>query len=339
MTFTLQELAEQSGGELQGDASLTITGAASLAEAAPDEITFYGNPRYLPAFRRTRAGAAFVPEDFEEQIVPAQIRVAQPAKAFEQVVIRYASPPIVFPAEIHPSAVIAEGVSLGENVAIGPHAVLEPGVQIGDGVRVGANSYVGHETTIGAGSVIYPNVSIRERIRIGERVILHSGVVIGSDGFGFENIGGAQKKIPQIGIVQIDDDVEIGAGTTIDRARFGRTWIQEGTKIDNLVQIAHNVVVGKHAIICAQTGIAGSVRIGQRVVIGGQVGIIGHIEIDDDTMIGAQSGISKTLHGGTWWATPAVPLADAKQQAVWVRRLGKLYDRVKALEQKLQPPR
>ena len=339
MTFTLRELAEQSGGELQGDAGLTITGAASLAEAAPDEITFYGNPRYLPAFRRTRAGAAFVPEDFEEQIVRAQIRVAQPAKAFEQVVIRCAPPPIVFPAEIHPTAVIAEGVSLGENVAIGPHAVLEPGVQIGDRVRIGANSYIGHETSIGAGSVIYPNVSIRERIRIGERVILHSGVVIGSDGFGFENIGGAQKKVPQIGIVQIDDDVEVGAGTTIDRARFGRTWIQEGTKIDNLVQIAHNVVVGKHAIICAQTGIAGSVRIGQRVVIGGQVGIIGHIEIDDDTMIGAQSGISKSLHGGMWWSTPAVPLADAKQQAAWVRRLGKLYDRVKALEQKLQPPR
>lgn len=335
MNLTLQELAEQSGGELQGDASLTITGAASLAEASPQEITFYGNPRYLAAFRQTRAAAAFVPADFEEQIVPAQIRVTNPSKAFEQVVIRLAPEPIVFPAEIHPTAVIADGVSLGENIAIGPHAVLEPGVQIGDRVRIGANSYVGHESTIGAESTIYPNVTIRERIRIGARVILHSGVVIGSDGFGFENIGGAQQKVPQIGIVQIDDDVEIGAGTTIDRARFGRTWIQEGAKIDNLVQIAHNVVVGKHAIICAQTGIAGSVRIGQRVVIGGQVGIIGHIEIDDDTMIGAQSGVSKSLHGGMWWATPSVPLAEAKQQTAWVRRLGKLFDRVKALEQKL----
>ncbi len=336
MTLTLKELAEQSGGELRGDAGLTISGAASLAEATADEITFYGNPRYLPAFRRTRAGAAFVPEDFAEQIVPAQIRVANPSKAFEQIVLRFAPQPIVFPAEIHPTAVIAEGVSLGENVAIGPHAVLEPGVQIGDRVRIGANSYVGHETKIGAGSTIYPNVTIRERIRIGERVILHPGVVIGSDGFGFENVGGAQQKVPQIGIVQIDDDVEVGAGTTIDRARFGRTWIQEGTKIDNLVQIGHNVVVGKHAIICAQTGIAGSVRIGQRVVIGGQAGIIGHIEIDDDTMIGAQSGISKSLHGGAWWATPALPIREAKEQLALARRLRKLFDRVKALEKRAE---
>ena len=335
MKFTLQELADLCGGELRGDAGLTICGAASLAEATPDEITFYGNPRYLAAFRKTCAVAAFVPADFEEQLVAAQIRVANPTKAFEQVVLQLAPEPIIFPAEIHPSAIIAEGVSLGENVSLGAHAVIEPGVEIGDGVRIGANSYIGHETTIGAGSIIYPNVTIRERIKIGERVILHSGIVIGSDGFGFENIGGAQKKVPQIGIVQIDDDVEIGAGTTIDRARFGRTWIQEGVKIDNLVQIAHNVVVGKHSIICAQTGIAGSVRIGQRVVIGGQVGIIGHIEIDDDTMIGAQSGVSKSLRGGKWWSTPSVPLSEAKQQVAWVRRLGKLIERVAALEKQL----
>ncbi len=334
--LTLQELAEQCGGELRGDGSLTITGAASLAEAAPDEITFYGNPRYLPAFRRTRAGAAFVPADFEEQIVPAQIRVAQPAKAFEQVVIGFAPPPIVFAAEIHPSAVIAEGVSLGENVAIGPHAVLEPGVQLGDHVRIGANCYIGHETTIGADTVIYPGVIIRERCQIGQRVILHGGIVIGSDGFGFEAVAGIRKKIPQIGIVQIDDDVEIGANTTIDRARFGRTWIQEGVKIDNLVQIAHNVIVGKHSVICAQCGIAGSVRMGERVILGGQVGITGHIEIADDTMVGAQTGVSKSLHGGMWWSTPSVPLADAKRQTAWVRRLGKLFDRVKAIEKRLE---
>jgi len=140
--------------------------------------------------------------------------------------------------------------------------------------------------------------------------------------------------VPQIGIVQIDNDVEIGANTTIDRARFGRTWIQEGVKIDNLVQIAHNVVIGKHSIIVAQVGIAGSVRIGSRVVIGGQAGIIGHIEIDDGTMIGAQTGVGKSLHGGTWWTSPAVPLKEAKEQIALVRRLGKLFERVKALEEK-----
>jgi UDP-3-O-[3-hydroxymyristoyl] glucosamine N-acyltransferase len=210
--------------------------------------------------------------------------------------------------------------------------VIEPGARLGNGTRIGANSYIGHETVIGDRCIVYPNVTIRERSRIGDRVIIHSGVVIGSDGFGFEMKSSGHQKVPQIGIVQIDDDVEIGANTTIDRARFGRTWIQEGVKIDNLVQIGHNVVIGKHSIIVAQVGIAGSVRIGAGVVIGGQVGIIGHIEIDDGTMIGAQTGVSKSLHGGTWWATPAVPLKESLEHLAWVRRLGKLYERVKALE-------
>ncbi|CAN5579605.1 UDP-3-O-(3-hydroxymyristoyl)glucosamine N-acyltransferase [soil metagenome] len=335
MTFTVRELAAMSAGELRGDASLTIDGVASLAEATPGEITFYGNPRYLAAFRKTRASAAFVPRDFDEQIVPAQIQVANPTRAFEQVVLKFAPQPIAHPPGIHPTAVVASEASLGENVSVGAHVVVEPGAHIGAGTRLGAHSYVGHEVVIGANCLIYPNVTIRERCRISERVIIHSGTVVGSDGFGFEMAGGGHKKVPQIGIVQIDNDVEIGANTTIDRARFGRTWIQEGVKIDNLVQIAHNVVIGKHSIIVAQVGIAGSVRIGAGVVIGGQAGIIGHIEIDDGTMIGAQTGVSKSLHGGTWWATPGVPLKEAMQQLAWVRRLGKLYERVKALEEKL----
>jgi UDP-3-O-[3-hydroxymyristoyl] glucosamine N-acyltransferase len=322
-------------GEISGNADCEISGVASLAEATPGEITFYGNPRYLAAFRKTRASAAFVPEDFAEQIVEGQIRVADPTRAFEQVVLKFAPQQITFPAGIHPSAVVAPGVSLGEKVSIGAHAVIEPGARIGDGTRIGAQSYIGHETTIGADCLVYPNVTIRERCQIGDRVILHSGAVVGSDGFGFEMATGGHKKVPQIGIVQIDNDVEIGANTTIDRARFGRTWIQEGVKIDNLVQIAHNVVIGKHSIIVAQVGIAGSVRIGAGVVIGGQAGIIGHIEIDDGTMIGAQTGVSKSLHGGTWWATPAVPLKESMEHLAWVRRLGKLFARVKALEDKL----
>ena len=334
MTFTVRELAEMCDGTIAGAAEGEISGAASLAEATSGEITFYGNPRYLAAFRRTRASAAFVPADFEEQIVAAQIRVADPSKAFELVVLKFAPQPITFAAGVHPTAIIAPEVSLGEAVSIGAYAVVEAGARIGDGTRLGPNSYIGHETIIGAGCLIYPNVTIRERIRIGDRVIIHSGTVVGSDGFGFEMTAGGHKKVPQIGIVQIDNDVEIGANTTIDRARFGRTWIQEGVKIDNLVQIAHNVVIGKHSIIVAQVGIAGSVRIGSGVVIGGQAGIIGHIEIDDGTMIGAQSGVSKSLHGGTWWATPTVPLREAKEQIAWVRRLGKLFERVKALEDK-----
>jgi UDP-3-O-[3-hydroxymyristoyl] glucosamine N-acyltransferase len=193
--------------------------------------------------------------------------------------------------------------------------VIEAGVRIGDDTIIGAGSYVGHETVIGSACVIYALVTIRERSRIGSRVIIHSGAVIGADGFGFEVVDGRQQKIQQLGIVQIDDDVEIGANTTVDRARFGRTWIQQGVKIDNLVQIAHNVVIGKNSIIAAQTGISGSTRVGERVMMGGQVGIIGHIELGDGTAIGAQSGIGKSApRWNLLVGLSAVPLAEAKQQ-------------------------
>src|SRR6266513_6521036 len=335
MTFTLQQLATTSGGELVGDPSLQIKGAASLTEATPGEISFFANRKYIGLLRRTHASAVFVPADFAEAITPAQIRVANPTKAFEQVVLKFAPKAIAFTPRIHPTAVVDASAQLGERVSIQPHAVIEPGARIGDDTIIGAGSYIGHETVIGSACLIYPNVTIRERSQIGSRVIIHSGAVIGADGFGFEMVDGRHQKIQQLGFVQIDDNVEIGANTTIDRARFGRTWIQEGVKIDNLVQIAHNVVIGKNSIIAAQTGIAGSVRIGQRVLIGGQAGIIGHIEIGDNTAIGAQSGISKNISGGAWWASPAVPLAEAKQQIAWVRRLGKLVARVKEIERKL----
>ena len=337
MNFTVKELAALSGGELVGDSTLKITGVTSLGEATEEEVSFFANRKYVGLLRKTRASAVFVPPDFAEPINAAQIRVSNPTKAFEQVVLKFAPKPITFAPGIHPSAVVDPSAQLGDRVSIQPLAVIEAGTQIGDDTIIGAGSYVGHETIIGSACQIYPNVTIRERSRIGSRVIIHSGAVIGADGFGFEMIDGRQEKIQQLGIVQIDDDVEIGANTTVDRARFGRTWIQQGVKIDNLVQIAHNVVIGKNTVIAAQTGIAGSVQIGQRVLIGGQVGIIGHIEIGDNTAIGAQSGIPKNISGGAWWASPAVPLAEAKQQIAWVRRLGKLFARVKEIEKKLGP--
>ncbi|HWH90710.1 MAG TPA: UDP-3-O-(3-hydroxymyristoyl)glucosamine N-acyltransferase [Candidatus Binatia bacterium] len=336
MSFTLQELASMSGGELVGDPKLKITGAASLAEATSGEISFFGNRKYIGLLRKTRASAVFVPPDFGEPLAVAQVRVSDPTKAFEQVVLKFAPKPITFAPGIHPSAIVGSNVRLGERVSIQPHVVIEDGSEIGEDTIIGAGSYVGHETTIGSACLIYPLVSIRERSRIGSRVIIHSGAVIGADGFGFEMVDGQQQKIQQLGIVEIDDDVEIGANTTVDRARFGRTWIQQGVKIDNLVQIGHNVVIGKNTVIAAQTGIAGSVQIGQRVLIGGQAGVIGHIEIGDNTAIGAQSGISKNISGGAWWASPAVPLAEAKQQIAWVHRLGKLVARVKEIEKKLE---
>src|SRR5436189_1227827 len=319
-------------GELVGDPALKITGAASLAEATDGEITFFANRKYVGALRKTRASAIFVARDFAEPISVAQIRVSNPTKAFEQVVLKLAPKPITFAAGVHSSAIVDPSAQLGERVSIQPHAVIEAGATIGDDTVIGAGTYIGHETVIGCACLIYPRVTIRERTRVGLRVIIHSGAVIGADGFGFEVVDGRQQKIQQLGIVQIDDDVEIGANTTIDRARFGRTWIQQGVKIDNLVQIAHNVVIGKNTVIAAQTGISGSTRVGERVAMAGQVGIVGHIELADGSMIAAQSGVSKSIAGGVWFGYPAVPLAEAKQQIAWIRRIGKLFARVKEIE-------
>ena len=335
MSFTLQELEKLSGGELRGDPKQKISGAASLAEATAGEISFFANPRYAAQLRQTRASAVFVPLDFADEITAAQIRVSNPVRAFEQVVLKFAPKPIEFAPGIHPSAVVGSGAKLGKDVSIQPLAVIEPGVFVGDNSVIGAGTYIGHETVIGPDCKIYAHVMIRERTRVGARVVIHSGAVIGADGFGFEPAAGRYEKVPQLGIVQIDDDVEIGANTTIDRARFGRTWIQEGVKIDNLVQVAHNVVIGKHTVIAAQTGISGSTRIGERVLMGGQVGVAGHIEIGDGTIVGAQAGVTKSIAGGTWWSTPIVPWAAAKQQNAWVHRLGKLIERVKAIEKKV----
>jgi UDP-3-O-[3-hydroxymyristoyl] glucosamine N-acyltransferase len=337
MAFSLGNLARETGGELQGDARQVISGAASVAEAVEGEITFYSNPRYMPQLRRTRASAAFVPRDFNEPLPIALVRVDEPANAFQQVVLKFAPPPVRFAPGIHPTAVIAADVQLGRDVAIQPYAVIEVGAHIGDRTVIGAHSYIGHNVVIAEDAVIYPQVTIRERTRIGARVIIHSGAVIGADGFGFESAEGRHEKIPQLGIVQIDHDVEIGANTTIDRARFGRTWIQAGVKIDNLVQVGHNVIIGKHSALAAQVGIAGSTRVGEQVLMAGQVGVNGHIEIGERNIIGGQTGVTGNLpaKGGTWWGTPAAPLREVKLQVAWIHRLGELFQRVKALEKKL----
>ena len=324
-----------SGGELVGDPVLKIAGAASLAEAVAGEISFFANRKYVALLRKTRASAVFVPPDFAEPINAAQVRVSNPTKAFEQVVLKLAPKRISFAPGVHPSAIVDPTARLGESVSIQPYAVIEADAKIGDNTMIGAGTYVGHETVIGSASLIYPRVTIRERSRIGSRVVIHSGAVIGADGFGFEMVEARQEKIQQLGIVQIDDDVEIGANTTIDRARFGRTWIQQGVKIDNLVQIAHNVVVGKNSVIVAQTGISGSTRVGERVTMAGQVGIVGHVEIADGSVIAAQSGVSKSVPGGVWFGYPAGPIDEIKQQIAWIRALGKLFARVKEIEKKL----
>ena len=338
MEATVEELAALVGGKVIGESggSVRITGAASVSDALEGDITFFGNPKYLPLLRTSRASCALVPEGFSETISAVQIQVANPSLAFSQIVERFAPAPVEYPPGIHPSAVIAQGAQIGKNVSIQPHAVVEAGAVIGDGTFLGANTYIGHQARLGADCKIYPNVSIRERCVLGDRVIVHSGAVIGGDGFGFEMSNGRYVKIPQIGIVQIDNDVEIGANTTIDRARFGRTWIGEGTKIDNLVQIAHNVVIGKHSVIVSQVGISGSSRIGNYATLAGQVGVVGHIEIGDQAVVAAKSGVSKSVPAKEmWWGYPAGPIQEQKERVAYISRLPKLIERVKRLEKQI----
>ncbi len=325
------------GARLEGaDPNIKLRGVASVADANSGDITFFGNSKYLRALQSSAAGVALVPQDFSEEMKAVPLRVENPSSAFAKVAALFAPEPVVRVRGIHSSAVIAPDATVGEGVSIGPNVVLEPGVAIGANTVLGAGCYVGHESSIGADSLIYPNVSIRERCSIGDRVIIHCGTVVGSDGFGFEFVGGVHQKIPQTGKVQIDDDVEIGANVTIDRARFGRTWIQHGTKIDNLVQIAHNVVIEEHALIVAQVGISGSSQVGAYAILAGQAGVTGHVRIGPKAIVAAQGGVSKDIpEGETWFGSPAVPLKEFKRRFALLARLGKLVEKVEALEARL----
>ena len=334
MEITIQELAALVGGQFASRGEARLVGAASIAEAREGDVTFFGNAKYLSALKLCKATAALVPVDFTESIPPVAIRCENPTFAFSQVLARLTPPPVTFAPGIHPTAVIGEGAELGEGVAVQACVVVEPGARIGARSVVGAGSYIGHRANIGADCLLAARVTVGARCIVGDRVILHSGVVLGSDGFGFELIDGRHVKIPQTGIVEIGSDVEIGANTTVDRARFGRTVIGDGTKIDNLVQIAHNVQVGRHCIICAQAGIAGSTRVGDHAVLGGQVGTVGHIEIGARAQIGAQSGVSKNVPPDeTWFGYPALRMKEAKEQVARFALLPKLFERVKRLEQ------
>lgn len=336
--MSISELATLVGGQLASgaDASQAIVGAASLAEAGAGEVTFFGNPKYLPLLRVSQAAASLVPLDFAESVGPVLIRCENPTLAFSRIIEHFAPAPIAFAPGVHPTAVIGRDVRLGADVCIGAYAVIEDGAQIGDRTVIAAHGYVGHETRVGVDAFFHPRVTLLARCIVGDRVILHSGAVLGSDGFGYELQGGKHVKISQVGIVQVDDDVEIGANTSIDRARFGKTWIQRGTKIDNLVQIGHNVLIGQHVILCGQVGIAGSTKIGNNSVIGGQVGTAGHIEIGEGTTIGAQSGVSKNLAGKqTYMGTPAMPAREWKEQLAHNHGIPKLKKRVALLEQLL----
>ena len=326
------------GRLLAGDSASKIHGFASLREAEAGDLTFYYDSRYHKQFMETAATAAFVPSDatqFPENVTC--IGVPNPSQAFEVVVEKFGLQPVPFKAGIHPAASIGKDVVINpERVSVGPGAVIDDRARIGDGVTIGANAYVGPDVRIGKDSFLHPNATVLQACLLGERVIIHSSAVIGSDGFGYVFEKGRHRKIRQAGIVQIDNDVEVGAATTIDRARFGRTWIGEGTKIDNLVQIAHNVIIGKHCILVSQTGIAGSAVLEDYVVAAAQVGIAGHVTIGRQATLAGRSGVLKDLPGGqTYLGFPALPIQEEQRMRVHIRRLPKTLARIKQLEDRL----
>jgi UDP-3-O-[3-hydroxymyristoyl] glucosamine N-acyltransferase len=324
--FTLAELAERVGGTVEGDGTVAIRGLAGLTEAGPGDITFLANPKYAAAAAGTRASAVIVGQDWKGTCPCAQVRVKNPDAAFSVVASLLGPRPVEPAPGVHPTAILHPTVTLGVNVRIGPYCVIEEGVVLGARTSLFAGCYVGSFTEVGEDCRFYPHVSVRERTQIGHRVIVHNGAVIGSDGFGYVREASGWVKIPQIGVVVIGNDVEIGANVTIDRARFGRTVIGNGVKIDNLVQIAHNVQIGDHTAMASQVGISGSSRVGRNVMLGGQAGLAGHISIGDGAIVGAQSGVTKDVEPGSFVSGyPAMPLPELKERVqAMEKRLSRL---------------
>ena len=340
IALTLSELARWIDGDIiRGGLDSSLTGMASLDAAGPHDVSFLGNEKYYPQFLETRAAAVIVPRGVTDgPASTALIAVDNPTLAFSTVVRHFAEISHTFTPGVHPMAVVDPSARLDpEKVRIHPGAVIMARATIGDGSEIGPNVVVGEDAVIGSGCLLMANSTVRERCVLGDRVILQPGAVIGSDGYGYEFSNGRHVKIDQVGIVEIGNDVEIGANTTIDRARFGKTVIGEGTKIDNLVQIGHNCVIGKHCLIVSLTGISGSTKLGDYVTVAGQVGTVGHITIGDKATLTARAGVTANLPGGEIYAgNPAQPFRDEMKLRAHLRRVPKLLERVKALEEALE---
>lgn len=336
MQLTAKEIAALTGGTIVGDPEIQVTGVAGIKESVPGDVTFIASPKYVPALKTTQASVVIMDRTLSTDYTGTIIRVDNPVQAFTQVVMQVMPPPVKFAPGVHPRAVIATTAQLGTDVSIQAGAVIEEGAVIGDRSVIGANTYVGHGCQIGVDCLLYANVTLREYTVLGQRVILHSGVVLGADGFGFEQVKGANQKIPQVGTVEIGDDVEIGANSAIDRARFGKTRVGRGTKIDNLVQIGHNCVIGEECIICGLVGLAGSTIIGNNVTVAGQVGVAGHLTIGEKSIIMAQAGVTKDVPPGSFMlGAPAVPHKEFKRVNAATQRLPELTSKVQELEKQL----
>jgi UDP-3-O-[3-hydroxymyristoyl] glucosamine N-acyltransferase len=335
MPYTLGELADLVGGELRGPADLVISGIAAVDQATSGDITFISAKRYARLADASQAAAFIVPPEFAD--LPRPLIVApHPYLAYAQVAARFAPPLNRWPG-ISDRAYVGQGVELGQEVSIAPLVFLGDRARVGDRAAIMAGCVIGSEAVIGADALLHPNVTVLDRCRVGERVIIHSGAVIGADGFGFVPTPAGFHKIPQLGTVVIEDDVEIGANVSVDRGALGETRIGRGVKIDNLVQVAHNVTIGDHSIIVAQAGIAGSSRLGKGVALGGQAGVVGHIELGDGVQVGAQAGVTHAIPAGqVVLGSPAKPHREFLNINAHVSKLPEIYQRLKQLEKEIK---
>ncbi|MEI8292124.1 MAG: UDP-3-O-(3-hydroxymyristoyl)glucosamine N-acyltransferase, partial [Verrucomicrobiota bacterium] len=332
--FTTAEIAKLLAGEVLGDANVTLTGFATADAAKPGDLTFAENEEFFAAAENSPAAAIIADVRFTstKKIV---IRVAQPRVAFAKAIAVF-FPELKLPAGIHPTAVVAKSAQIDPTAHIGPHCVVGERVKLGANVVLQSGNSVGDEAVLGEDVNLFPNVTIYPRTQIGKRVRIHAGAVIGSDGFGYVLDGGFHRKVMQIGNVVIGDDVEIGANATVDRGALGSTVIGKGTKIDNLVQIAHNVQIGEHCIVISQVGIAGSTKIGNYVILAGQAGLAGHLKIGNQAIVGAQAGVMTDIpDGGKWLGAPAQPDKEFKRQVVALRHLPDLLKKISSWEKKL----
>jgi len=333
MTRTANELAEFLGVTLEGDGSIQLSGVAAPESARVDDLIYVETPRHLDRAATSQARCAVIAPGLALH-GKTLLRAANPKLVFARAAA-WLLPPAPIATGVHPTAVISATARLARGVAVGPYAVIEEDVEAGEGTEIGAFCFLGRGSRLGEHCRLYPRVTLYAGAWLGNRVIAHSGAVIGSDGFGYVAEGGKRWKFPQVGEIEIADDVEIGANTTIDRGSLGRTEIATGVKLDNLVHIAHNVHIGEHTVIAAQTGISGSSIVGRGVMIGGQVGIADHCRLEDGAIAGAQAGIptGKTIRSGQIvWGTPARPLKKFKEQFAWFGRLPELAERIGKLE-------